>query len=121
MRRICVVGFCATRLRINGCARCVARRLLASAPPGEPNLSTSPLIGLPCYVAPEKSPIESYLPRPGQRLSPGLGHRVTERDRGHHAAAVRDQPAGAIKPCAGMKDEHPRRHLSQSANLKPRL
>src|SRR5258708_19924769 len=33
MRRICVVGFCATRPRIDGCADCVARRLLASAPP----------------------------------------------------------------------------------------
>src|SRR6266568_6487208 len=40
--RICVVASCAPRLRINGCARCGARRRLASAPPGSPNLSVGP-------------------------------------------------------------------------------
>src|SRR5258708_39626963 len=104
MGRICVVGFCATRLRINGCARCVARRLLASAPPGEPNLSTSPLNGLPCDVGSEESPLESYLPSPGQRLAARLSDRAAQRHRGHHAATVRDQPADWFNPPADVED-----------------
>jgi len=34
MRPICRAAFCATRSRICRCAPCVARRLLASGPPG---------------------------------------------------------------------------------------
>src|SRR5258708_19896478 len=97
MRRICVVGFCATRLRINGCARCVARRLLASAPPGSPNLSTSPLIGLLGDIRAEKSPLESYLPGPGERLFASLRHTLANRDRGHHPPPIAHHSPSAPK------------------------
>src|SRR5258708_5496801 len=121
MRRICVVGFCATRLRINGCARCVARRLLASAPPGSPNLSTSPLIGLLGDIRAEKSPLESYLPGPGERLFASLRHSLAKRDRGQHAAAIGHQSPSGLKSRSGMKDHRTRWHVSQAADLEARL
>src|ERR1700716_661534 len=52
MRRICVVGFCATRLRIYECGRCVARRLRASATTWDPkSLDVTPH-QLPRYACP---------------------------------------------------------------------
>src|ERR1700693_3084167 len=121
MRRICVVGSRATPLLLNGCARCVARRLLASAPPGKPNLSTSTLIGLLGDIRAKESPLESYLPGPCQRLFAGLRDRVAERHGRHHAPAVRDQPAARFEPRAGMEDENAGWHLRQAADLKARL
>src|SRR5260370_7590912 len=97
MRRICVVGFCATRLRINGCARCVARRLLASAPPGSPNLSTSPLIGLLGDIRAEKSPLESYLPGPGARLFATFRHTFPKRPRHQHPPPPVHHPPPGLK------------------------
>src|ERR1700694_271762 len=118
MRRICVVGSCATRSCINGCIRCAARRLLASAPPGEPNLSTSPLIGFLSNVGSEESPLESYLPGPCQRLVAGLRYRVAKRRRRDHAAAVGDEPPAGLEPGSRMEDEHPGRHLGKAADLE---
>src|ERR1700704_6746051 len=57
-----------------------------------PDLSTSNLIGLLCNIRAEKSPRESYLPGPGQRLFTRLGDSVAKCGGGYDSASIGHQP-----------------------------
>src|ERR1700716_3473891 len=99
------------------------RALRCSAPPSiwttwRPNLSTSPLNGLHCYVRTKEGPGESYLPGPRQRLFTGFSDRVAQGGRGHHTPSIGYEPLARIKLRASMEDQPASRNLGQSSDRK---
>src|ERR1700704_939030 len=83
-----------------------------------PDLSTSNLIGLLCNIRAEKSPRESYLPGPGQRLLTRFGHGGAKRGRRHDAAAIGHEPLTRLELGAGVKDQRPARDLREAFDRK---